>query len=768
MPGGGRGALNSLISLNAWLAGFFALAAVHYAIQWWLSRFERVLLVFSIQCALYSAFSLVTVSLVQAGTIPEVQTALGRIMTLGLLAHAAVLQFYASVSGRRDHAFRALVTLVIVALVVLNQWAPLRGTVIALESIQLPAGGVSLLPIRTSPGVPLVLVYLAVLAVQGYGLFVAGKLWRGDRSGAFLLAASSTAILAGAAIGFLVDFAGLRSPFAGALPHALFVLLMAIFLAREYSARGARIASTERRFEAAFEHAPIGKALLALDGRFLRVNRALCRMLGSTAEEIFTRRLHEVVRDDGEGSIEAESRRLLAGEVDSFTLEKQLVRQDGEPAWVLVAVSVVPDDRGQAVQLITHVRDVTELRAYRERLEDLVATRTRELREAKDEAERASQTKSRFLAHMSHEIRNPLHVILLNAELLERDFSLDAAEREMIETVRASGRHLATIINDVLEMSRIEAGRPELVDAPFDLGATLDEVSQMFAPQASAKGIRLSIELDPDQPRWLLADCGKVKQVLINLVSNAIKFTSLGSVRVTTTSSATSDASTLIEIVVADSGVGIAERDIPRVFHSFEQLDAGARVGGTGLGLAISLAHARLMGGDLSVESTPGVGSAFRFTFVATIAAPDAVREAHGPKRPLEPPATPHKVLIVDDAAENRDLLGKLLAELGFETRSAADGRVALSIHADWGPDIVLMDLRKPTMNGLEAIRSLRAAGSKAAIGALTAGSFGDDERQALGAGADFFIHKPYEGRDLIERIRRALVGRIGADPAPR
>jgi PAS domain S-box-containing protein len=734
--------------MNAWLAGFFAFAAVHYAIQWWFSRYERVLLVFSIQCALYTVFCSVSVALARATTIPDIQAGLIRVMTLGPLVHVVLLQFYARVSGRRDHAFRALLTVAFVALGVLNQWVPLRGTVIALQPM----------PVRTPPGAPLGLYYLASAIAEGYGFFVARALWRRDRSGAVLVAVSASAILLGTLNSTLVDFAKLPAPYLGALPHTLFVLCMALFLSREYSARGARVSATARQFEAVFEHSPIGKALFATDGRILKINRAFSRILGSTGDEICARRLYDIFRNEEEGSLEAESRRLLGGEVRTYTVERRLGQKEGEPVWVLLVVSVVPDDRGQSDQMIAQIQDVTEIRAYRERLEDVVATRTRELREAKDEAERASQAKSLFLAHMSHEIRTPLHVMLLNALILESDPSMGAEQRRWIETIQKSGEHLTAILNNVLEMSKVEAGRVALVEHPFDVGATLDEVARMFAAEAASNGTELRIEPTSEPPPSLLGDGGKLKQILINLVSNAVKFTRKGSIRVTATWSAVADGGALVEIVVADTGIGIAEQDRARMFQPFEQLDGGAKAGGTGLGLAISLAYARLLGGDLGVESAPGAGSRFKLTFAARRAGPGQARGSSGPPNPDPPVAARWKVLIVDDVAGNRDAVAKLLANNAFETRTAADGPTGLAIHGDWGPDVVLMDLRMPGMNGLETIRRLRAAGSRTAIGALTAGAFADDEGEALRAGADFFIRKPFNERELLDGLARVLV----------
>ena len=258
-----------------------------------------------------------------------------------------------------------------------------------------------------------------------------------------------------------------------------------------------------------------------------------------------------------------------------------------------------------------------------------------------------------------------------------------------------------------------------------------------------------------------------MKQILINLVSNAVKFTDRDRSASRRRASVVADAATLVEIVVADTGIGIAEQDLARMFQPFEQLDAGARAGGTGLGLAISLAYARLMGGDLSVESAPGAGAgssspswrsasagagarASSDRHVASRQRRDAIEGAHRRRRGGQP-GCPRGVAR---AERLRDAHGR--------------GRTAaLSIHADWRPDVVLMDLRMPGMNGLEAIRRLRAAGSKAAIGALTAGAFGDDEREALRVGADFFIRKPYDDRELLDGLARVLEARVAYGQRP-
>ena len=738
-------------AVNTWLAGVFACAALHYAIHWWGSKKERALLAFSIQCAAYTGYFLAISSYFDARTIPECQAALDTFVTFGVLIHAAYLHLYAYLGGRRDRAFRTLSTGVLLFLTLVHQWAPLRGIVLELQTVQLPGGSTGMVPIRTPPEAPLGVFYLTVLVNNLYGFFVARLIWARDRTGALLVGGAATAVLVGTGLGFLIDFAHLRVPYVGAWPHAIFVLGMTFFLSREYSARGARAAATERQFEAAFKHGPIGKALLAPDGRFIEVNRALCRMLGWTSEELCARRLSDITHH--EDGAEPELQRLV--EAPAYAVEKRFLRKDGERLWALLAVSVVSDVDGRPARIVAQMQDVTELRAHRETLEEQVATRTRELKDAKVEAEQANQAKSQFLAHISHEIRTPLHVMLAHAQVLERDPALSAAQRAKIGIVRSSGRHLQGLISDVLEMSKIEAGHPELVEGTFDPWAMLVEIEGMFGVDVAAKDIEFTIQRALELPPWLLGDEAKVRQILINLTGNALKFTSQGSIRLRVSASPLAMGAALVQIVVADTGIGIAPGEAARIFQPFEQLDAGKRTGGTGLGLAISLAHARLMGGDLRVESNPGCGSTFTLTYVAKLPV------AAGETARVDPGSARRKVLVVDDVALNRDLLSEFLSGSGFETRTAADGADAVSIHADWHPDLVLIDLRMDGMDGVEAIRRMRAANSRTAIGTLSASVLEEDERLTRAVGADFFMRKPYDYDELLDRISRLLAGTV-------
>jgi PAS domain S-box-containing protein len=731
--------------LNASLVGLFAFAAVHYAMQWWLSRHEKVLLWVALLCAIYTVFAWTSVSSLRATTIGDAQTFLTRGVTVGLLGHTFTVQFYASLAGRRDRVFRGLVTGVFVALVVVNQWVPVRGTIVELRSMPLPGGGTGFLALRTTPSLLLAVLYVAVVACQGYGLFVAQRLWKRDRWGAVLLAFGIVAILFTSAVGILVDFAGVRAPYVGSPAIAVFLLCSGLFLSREYAARGAREAALQRRFETAFEHAPIGKALLGPDGRFLKVNSALCRMLGASEAELATRRLQDLA-DGGDPIADgAICGRLLAGELAAHTVEKQILRTDGTPVWALLVVSAMPDDDANPARLIVQVQDVSELRAHRERLEELVETRTRELHAAKDEADRANDAKGRFVAHMSHEIRNSVSVILLYTQILQ----LDQVAGDEVEIIDSSGKHLLALLNQSLELSRTEAGHVELSNEPFDVSATLDDVGRMFAVQAAARGIELAVVHDPELSRPIVGDATKVKQILINVTANALKFTQRGSVRVTSSARVVEEGAMRVTVVIADTGIGIAPGNLARIFEPFESLAPGSRASGAGLGLAISLAYARSMGGDLTAASTPGVGTTFTFSFVAKLASGSAATVDRL-----------HRVLVVDDEADGRDALAELLAEHRFETRTAADGKAALLVHAEWVPDLVLMDLRMPVMDGIEAIRRMRSAKSNAVIGIVTGTDLVDDETGALEVGADFFVRRPYDQRDLLARMAEVLAAR--------
>jgi PAS domain S-box-containing protein len=497
--------------------------------------------------------------------------------------------------------------------------------------------------------------------------------------------------------------------------------------------------------------------------------------------------LYGIRKEDFSGAFDAWSRCLVPEDVAraradveaalrgdcEYRSDFRVQRRDGAIRTIRGMAQIIRSADGRPVRMVGLNRDVTdlisaerereqlvnELREHQEHLEALVASRTSELRAAKEAAESASRAKSAFLANMSHEIRTPMNAILGYAQLLERDRDLRDDQRQKIDIIHNSGNHLLTLINDVLEMSKIEAGRATHAVEPFDLHALLQDVQWMFRDLTQNKGLELTLEQAPRLPRTLLGDAGKVRQVLINLLSNAVKFTTSGRIAVRASGREADGEKQVVVIAVEDTGPGIEPRDLDRIFEAFDQADSSARGGGTGLGLTISRNFARLMRGDLVVDSTPGKGSVFTFSFEAKGAATDAVPAPVAPPIPagLAPNQPDWKVLIVDDVPTNRDLLDELLSRVGFLTRTAASAEEAIVVHDEWRPHLVLMDLRMPGMDGLEAIRRLRRSGSTAAIFAVTASGLADTENEARESGVDAFVRKPYREGALLAAIGERL-----------
>jgi CheY-like chemotaxis protein len=352
-----------------------------------------------------------------------------------------------------------------------------------------------------------------------------------------------------------------------------------------------------------------------------------------------------------------------------------------------------------------------------------------------------------------------MNAILGYAQLLQRDRSLGQPQQQKVDVILSSGDHLLTLINNILEMSKIEAGRTTLVAEPLDLQSLLEGVRHMFTGLARAKGVDLVFENDDALPPALDGDAGRIRQVVINLLSNAMKFTEKGRVLVRASTDRTPAGTYLITIAVEDTGHGIEPENLEKIFHVFEQSSAGVRAGGSGLGLTISKELARLMGGDLTAVSHLGVGSTFTFSFKAKASATPASSAADAQQRPtrLDVNQPTRRVLVVDDRAENLNMVGELLRQIGFEIRLATSGEEAIEVHDAWQPELVLMDVRMPGIGGLEAIRRLRAAGSKAVLVAFTASLLEGMHQEALAAGARDVVVKPYREADLLRRIGELL-----------
>ncbi|MDM8544088.1 two-component regulator propeller domain-containing protein [Desulfococcaceae bacterium HSG9] len=462
---------------------------------------------------------------------------------------------------------------------------------------------------------------------------------------------------------------------------------------------------------------------------------------------------------------------------DELTPENQHHWPVEKGSWAINAAPV-KDAAGNIVGAIEIARDITD----RKRAEKELNKAKQAALEAQRAAETANQAKSAFLANMSHELRTPLNAIMGFSQLLGHSTNLDPDEKKNLAIIRNSGEHLLNLINDVLDMSKIEAGRTVLCVEDFDMYHLLDNVEAMFILKAEEKGLRLVFERDAGVPRYLRADKGKLRQVLVNLLGNALKFTESGgvTVRVQKASevSPETETSEICRLIfeVEDTGEGIAFDELKSMFDAFAQTETGRRSGeGTGLGLPISYKFVQMMGGDITVESEVGKGSLFRFEIQAE-AVDGAALKTEPPERcviALEPEQPRFRILIADDIESNRLLLLNMLALPGFEIRNAENGEEALKIQEEWDPHLILMDIRMPVMDGYEATGRIRNAESEIRNGksetaashsiphckiiAVTANTYEDERAAALSAGCDDFVRKPIKESEIFDVISRNI-----------
>jgi signal transduction histidine kinase/ActR/RegA family two-component response regulator len=380
-------------------------------------------------------------------------------------------------------------------------------------------------------------------------------------------------------------------------------------------------------------------------------------------------------------------------------------------------------------------------------------------RDARRVAEQANRAKSEFLSTMSHELRTPLNAILGYAHLLSMDSGLNERQRRGIQTIRASGEHLLSLIVDILDLSRIEAQRFELAPTPVELGPFLRSVVDVMRGKADEKDLFLAFDAAPDLPDVVLVDQRRLRQVLLNLLGNAVKFTDSGTVSLCVSVEGREDDHSLVRIDVRDTGVGIGPEDLSTIFEPFEQVgDVRRREAGTGLGLTITHALVGAMGGDIRVTSEPGRGTQFSFS-LRLKHADTGDRPGSAQNSPARYEGQRRRVLIIDDVAHNRSMLTDFLAAIGFECQGAEDGLQGIDKVRSFRPDLIVMDSVMPVLPGLEATRRLRADSAHAhlPIIAVSANATEEHRQDCLRAGANMCLSKPVRLDELACAIQQLL-----------
>jgi len=484
-------------------------------------------------------------------------------------------------------------------------------------------------------------------------------------------------------------------------------------------------------------------ALITTDPRGIitDVNKQMEALTGCTRDELIGAPFKAYFTDPERA--DAGIKRVL-GESKLTDYELTARARDGKETVVSYNATTFHDRDRKLQGVFAAARDITEQKSYEQSLQQ------------------ANRAKSVFLANMSHEIRTPMNAILGFSQLMLREPDLTARQCQFLGTINRSGEHLLALINDILEMSKIEAGRTMLNPSTFDLSVLLKDLEMMFRVRTDEKKLSFSLEMNGDVPQHIVTDINKLRQVFINVLGNAVKFTEQGGIALRVRADRESTGESFLRVEIEDTGPGISPDEQGKLFRHFEQTKTGREAGtGTGLGLAISQEFVRLMGGAITLSSQVGRGSVFVIRLPLKEGDAQAIQAKDKPRRVLglQPGQANCRVLIADDIEDNRQLLAQLLGPIGFEIRLATNGDEAVREFERWRPDLVLMDFRMPVMDGREAIRRIRAmaAGKNTKIIAVTASAMDENRQQLLEIGADDFISKPFREAELFEKVRAHL-----------
>ncbi len=558
----------------------------------------------------------------------------------------------------------------------------------------------------------------------------------------------------------------------------------------------------EAQFRLLFEASPNPYLILRPDRNFtvVAVNERYLAATGTNRADILGRGLFEVFPDNpddqsgsGVSDLRTSLERVLRDKArDLMGVQKyDIPRRDGEgfevKYWSPENTPVFAPD-GSIAFIIHHVEDITDFVLMRERasqesaekLEQVseraqkmeaevmrrateVKDANRQIKAAMEKVEAANRAKSIFLANMSHELRTPLNAILGFCRLMRNAKDATTEQMQKLDIIARSGEYLLNLINNILDISKIESGHVSLEEGDLDLHHLLHETQSMMHVRAVEKGLSFAMVLARDFPRYVSVDAGKLRQILINLIGNAVKFTRSGGIILRARiSSRDSPQRVRVRFEVEDSGPGIRAEDRERIFSPFKQLGNQPRSGeGTGLGLSICKQYAELMGGQIGVRTEPGKGSVFQFEIPLSITRPTVEISDRSPSRVtgLAQGQPRYRLLVAEDQPDNRQLLHLLLEPLGFDIREAVNGREAVTLFEQWHPHLIWMDIRMPEMDGMQATRKIKAseAGAQTKIVALTAHALEDERNEILAAGCDDFIRKPYQDVEIFEALERNL-----------
>ncbi len=472
--------------------------------------------------------------------------------------------------------------------------------------------------------------------------------------------------------------------------------------------------------------------------------------MGATVDE-WVKRVHP----DDVDRVMADIQANMDGKTDSASIEHRLLCKDGSWKWVLARGMVVSRDQdGRPLRFVGTSADITQ----RKNLEEQQWQLHREIEAAQAAAVAANQAKSRFLANMGHELRTPLNAVIGFSRLMSESVGLSETQKKYADIIHRSGNHLLALINDILELAKIDAGRIELHEEATDVLQLLQEVTDILRQRAEQVGLELVLEQDILESS-LQVDAVKLRQVLINLLGNAVKFTPQGRVTLRVRTRPGANQRVYLDVEVRDTGIGIAPQDQQAIFEPFVQIVAHATSAGNGLGLTITRQYLQMMGGELQLESAPGVGSCFRFTLNLTPARSPKTAPTDLRRRVLAQPDQGKRILVADDDPDTRELLRELLLPMGFIVAEAADGIEAVAQTRRFKPDLIIMDRRMPVLNGLDASKRIRAqpAYQRTKIIMLTASVFDEQRQEALAAGVDDYLRKPLQEDELYAALELQL-----------